>query len=199
MYTAAEQDLGIPYLPIVREYARSLYGSLINISKYGIFSGEPPQGKNEVQYDQSIFEVGDSQKTYGKALVREAIIHSHKGKATHTICYLGHNASVSDMLNKLNTIYAVVVSYDVLTWKFYQVAQEQGESVSDYLICIEGVLNDIKNKFLTWVTEIESDQLLQSRFYSGLCSWIWDGMRDIFRNSAYDVTALMKAAQDLED
>ena len=25
--------------------------------KYGIFSGEPPQGKNEVQYDQWIFEI----------------------------------------------------------------------------------------------------------------------------------------------
>ena len=46
--------------------------------------------------------------------------------------------------------------------------------------------------------EIESDQLLQSRFYSGLHSQIQDGMREMFRNSAYDVTAIMKAAWDLE-
>ena len=49
------------------------------------------------------------------------------------------------------------------------------------------------------MTEIESDQLLQSRFYSGLCSKIWDGVRDVLRKSAYDITALMKAAQDLKD
>ena len=61
---------------------------------------------------------------------------------------------------------------------------------------MEGVLNDIKTKFLAQVTEMESDHLLQSRFYSGLHSQICDGMRDMFRNSAYDVTALMKAAQE---
>ena len=32
-----------------------------------------------------------------------------------------------------------------------------------------------------------------------MCSHICDGMRDMFRNLAYDVSALMKAAQDLED
>ena len=58
--------------------------------RYGIFSGEPPQGKIKVQYDQWIFEVEDSWKMYGEALVREAIIHSLKGKAAHTISYLGH-------------------------------------------------------------------------------------------------------------
>ena len=42
VYTAAEQDLGIPYQPIVVEYARSLYRGLINISKYVVCSGEPP-------------------------------------------------------------------------------------------------------------------------------------------------------------
>ena len=30
-------------------------------------------------------------------------------------------------------------------------------------------------------------------------SQIWDGMRDMFRNSAYDITALIKAAWDLKD
>ena len=44
-----------------------------------------------------------------------------------------------------------------------------------------------------------SDQLLQSSFYSGLHSQIQDSMRDMFRNSSYDVTAFMKAAPDLED
>ena len=93
------------------------------------------------------------------------------------------------MLDKLNTVYGTV----------YQVVQERDESISDHLICIEGVLNGIKMKFLTQMTETESDQLLRSRFYSGLCSQIWDGLRDMFRNSAYDITGLMKPAQDLKD
>ena len=131
-------------------------------------------------------------------MVKEAIIH-FKSKVAHTIHYLGHNASMSAMINKLNTVNGAVVSYDVLMWKFYQVTQEQGESISNYLICIEGVLNDIKTKFPAWVPEMESDQLLWSRFHSGLHSWIHDGIRDMFRNLAYDVTTVMKAAGDLED
>ena len=104
VYTSAEQDLGMHYRPVVTEYARNQYGGLMNIPKYGIFSEETPQGKNEVQYNQWIFEVEDFQKTYGEALVRKAIIWSLKGKVSQTICYLGHNNAVSAMLNKLNTI-----------------------------------------------------------------------------------------------
>ena len=92
--------------------------------------------------------------------MREALIHSLKGKVVHTNCYLGPNTSMSAMLGKLNTVYEAIVSYNVLMHKFYPVTQEQGESISDYLICIEGVLNDIKTKFPIWVTEMESDQLL---------------------------------------
>ena len=114
VYTAAKQDLGMHYQPMVTEYGRNQYRGLVNIPKYGIFSMEPPQGKNEVQYDHWIFEVEDSQKMYGEALVREAIICSLKGKVAHTIHYLGNNTSVLAMLNILNSVYRVVVNCDVL-------------------------------------------------------------------------------------
>ena len=64
------------------------------------------------------------------------------------------------MLDKLNTVYVAIVSYDVLMWKFYQVTQERGECILDYLVHIERVLNDIKTRFPTQVTKMESDQLL---------------------------------------
>ena len=77
--------------------------------------------------------------------------------------------------------------------------QERGKSVSYYWIHVEGVFNDNKMKFPNQVTEIKLDQLLISRCYSGLCSQILDGMRDMFRNSAYNVTALMKTTWDLKE
>ena len=36
------------------------------------------------------------------------------------------------MIDKLNTIYRAVVSYDILMQKFYKVAQDGGESISNY-------------------------------------------------------------------
>ena len=74
------------YWPVVTGYATCQCGGLVNIPKCGIFSWEPPQGKNEVQYDQWIFEVEDSQTTYGEALVREAIIHSSRVKGHRNGC-----------------------------------------------------------------------------------------------------------------
>ena len=68
VYTAAAQDLGIPYQLMVFNYAQGQYGSLGNMPKYWVFSREPTQSKNEVQYNQWIFEVEDSRKTYGEAL-----------------------------------------------------------------------------------------------------------------------------------
>ena len=35
--------------------------------KYGILSGRFAQGKKEFQYDQWIFELEESQKTYGRS------------------------------------------------------------------------------------------------------------------------------------
>ena len=46
---------------------------------------------------------------------------------------------------------------------------------------------------------MESASVIKNTFYSRLCSQIQDGMRDMFRTLAYDVTAFMKAAQDLDD
>ena len=64
------------------------------------------------------------------------------------------------MPDTLNAVYVALASYNVLMWKFYQVAQERGESVSSYLICDEGVLNDFKTQFPIQLMEMESDQLL---------------------------------------
>ena len=113
VYTATEQDLGMHYQPVITGYARSQYRGLVSTPKYGMFSGENPQGKKEIQYNQWIYEV-DSWKKHGEALGREAIIHSLKGKPIHTICHLGHNASVPFMLDKLKTVYEALTSYVVL-------------------------------------------------------------------------------------
>ena len=77
------------------------------------------------------------------------MVHSLKGMVTNTIYYLGHKASMLAMLDILNTAYEAMKNYNVLMQKFYQVTQERGESVSNYLIHVEGVLNDIKTKFPT--------------------------------------------------
>ena len=98
------------------------------------------------------------------------------------------------MLDKLNAIYGAVVSHDVLMQRLYQVTQQWDESMSNYLICVGGVLSGIKTNSWLECLSLNLIWLLQSRFYSVLHSWICDGMRCMLKSLAYDVTALMKAA-----
>ena len=77
--------------------------------KYGMFNKEPPHGKNEVQYDQWIFEVQELQKTYEEALVREAIIFSLKGKAWPALStILGIMPLCQTCSDKLNADYGAM-------------------------------------------------------------------------------------------
>ena len=159
VHTAAKQDLGMHYQPTVIEYARSQYRGLVNSLNMVSSVGNLIRVKMRSNMSNGFLRWKIPGKTYGEALVREAIIHSLKGKAAQTIHYLGHNASVSAMITKLNTVHGAVVSLAVLMQKFDQVDQEWDESISNYLIHVEGVLNDIKHKFPTQVPEMESDQL----------------------------------------
>ena len=45
VYTAAAQHLGIPYQPMVFDYAWGQYGELVKMPKYGVFSGEPTKAR----------------------------------------------------------------------------------------------------------------------------------------------------------
>ena len=74
--------------------------------------GRFPLQNWEVSFDQWVFEVRGVQKSSGKVILWEAITHSLRGTAADLVQCMGSEASVTDILDKLMTIYGMVASFD---------------------------------------------------------------------------------------
>ena len=68
-------------------------------------------------------------------------------------CPLGENASVTDILNKLDGFYGNVFSGETLIQSFYSDFQKEGESVVEYGSRLEQVLSraDLVGKIVCYV------------------------------------------------
>ena len=73
-----------------------------------------------------MYEVKCSRGNYGEVTLWEWITRFLKGKVSDTIQYLGEDASVSIILEKLETVYGAVASYDILMKRFYHLSQDKG-------------------------------------------------------------------------
>ena len=82
--------------------------------KLSIFNGEEVPEKHKISFEWWLFKVRTLQWTYPKSTIKDAIVRSHKGPTTDLMYYLGSGVSVARMSNKLETIYGIIVSYDVL-------------------------------------------------------------------------------------
>ena len=93
------------------------------------FFGDTPPNKGEVSFDQWLFEIKSIMDTYSETLLKEGIIQSLKGAAADIIHYLGPQASGANMLGKLDYVYGIVASFDVLKQSFYRTQLNCGEYV----------------------------------------------------------------------
>ena len=74
-------------------------------------------------------------------IVLQTIRNSLKGSARSLFVPLGENASVTDILNKLDGFYGNVFSGETLIQSFYSDFQKEGESVVEYGSRLEQVLS----------------------------------------------------------
>ena len=200
------------------------------------FSGENQKGdvSFEVWKYELICIIGDAM--YPNTLILQAIRRSLRGKAREILLTVDSTASPSDILSKLEGIYGIVVSRQVLLQQFYLETQHKGESVADYSIRIENLTvdstaspSDILSKLEGIYGIVVSRQVLLQQFYletqhkgesvadysirienllrratvsthlpekerhEMLCSKLWNGLRDpLLKNSSrykFDVTS----------
>ena len=147
------------------------------------FSGENQKGdvSFEVWKYELICIIGDAM--YPNTLILQAIRRSLRGKAREILLTVDSTASPSDILSKLEGIYGIVVSRQILLQQFYLETQHEDESVADYSIRIENLLR--RATVSTHLPEKERHEML--------CSKLWNGLRDpLLKNSPrykFDVTS----------
>ena len=96
-----------------------------------IFSNsDPPLPKGEATYNQ--WEG-----------LWEGIMQLFKGTAANMVRFLGLTPSVKTILDKLDSPYRLVSTFDVMMQGFYREFQGRSESVACYAARLEGKLNEI--------------------------------------------------------
>ena len=157
------------------------YLAQMRIPQFPVFSGE--NQKADVIFEVWKFELNCliNESVNPNSHILQAVRKSLRGRARDMLLTISQTTSPSDVLNKLEGIYANVSSKEVLMQQFYMESRREDEIVADYSICIENLL-----RRATKGTEI-NDKLQNE----SLCSKLWNGLRDpLLKNSSrykYDV------------
>lgn len=80
--------------------------------------------------------------------------------------HLGENASIEDILRKLEGVYGIVESGTTLLQQFYNAKQESGESVAEYGCRLEEIVNRAISRGA--VAKEQANEMLRSKMWTGL-------------------------------
>ena len=89
----------------LHKLAASRHGEALRIPT---FSGSTPPGKNEATFAQWIHEVRDAQARFPEPTIRNWISRSLRGPPADVVRNLGPQATVKDILSKLETMHGTV-------------------------------------------------------------------------------------------
>ena len=117
-----------------------------NIPKLSAFSGE--RAKGEVSFEQWSLELQTLRKTYSDSALQEGMQWSLIGAAADTDRNLGPDVPLDTIIKKFTIMYGNVKSFDLLMQDFYCANQKEEESIPSFATRIEGLLSQIRDRFL---------------------------------------------------
>ncbi|CAC5391274.1 unnamed protein product [Mytilus coruscus] len=129
-----------------------------------IFSGD---AKSETSFDVWKFEVKCllRENLYPELIIVQCMRNSLKNQARNTLLTLPESATLLKILEKLEGIYGNVYSNETLLQSFYTMKLEEGQSVADYGMKLEGILQKAYDKGK--LTSEVRDDMLRTKFWSG--------------------------------
>lgn len=104
--------------------------------------------------------------TVNEDLILQGVRNSLKGEANRVAMHLGENATLGDIIVKLERTYGTVESGTTLLQQFYNCKQEETETIGAYSCRLEDVLNKAIARGA--VSMRQSDDMLRSKLWSGL-------------------------------
>ena len=182
----------------IHKLAVSPHGEALRIPT---FSGSVPPGKNEVTYSQWIHEVREALTRFPESTVRNWISRSLRGPPADAVRSLGPYASITSILNKMETMHGAVVPFDVIMKKLFGMSQSKGESVTNYAIRVESTLANIQRDHPQYVDRQRMQASQRDRFFQGLKKAYRDSLRYLYDTGApYEtiLTAARKAEAEVE-
>ena len=134
------------------------------IPRISIFSGS---AKGATSFDIWRYEINCLKTHYSENVIRQAIRRSLRGEASKAIMCLGPNASVTEILHKMDSIYGIVERQEKLLGEFYSAKQNDDETVADWSCRLEELLGKVDR--ISPIDLAQKDDMLRNVFWHGLC------------------------------
>ena len=93
--------------------------------------------------------------------------------------YLGLQAPVSEIINKLELIYGTLASFNILMQNFYKLQQGKTEKVLVYVTHLEGALNTVQQEYPMMLSMGKVQKHLRDLFH-GLCKQVHDSIHYLY-------------------
>ena len=138
----------------------------IHIPKVPPFSGENKSG--EVTFDVWKYEVKCiiREGNHRTSVVLQAIRNSLRGKARSLLVTLPDNITPTQMIDKLDGVYGNVSDHEALMENFYKQRQEEGESLADFGMRLESVIQIPYER--KKISSTARNEMLCSKFFTGI-------------------------------
>ena len=136
--------------------------------KISIFSGDPKLKPGECSFECWKYEVTCLLKegAYSHQILTPIIRRSLRGEAGQVVRYLGSEASINEIISKLEGLYGTVESGAVLLQQLYQSKQDKGESAAAFGLRLELLANKAKER--GGITQAALNSTLRIVFWQGL-------------------------------
>ena len=114
--------------------------------KFSIFSGEDPRPKTESTFEEWKYEVNclRRDKICSDTVIGQAIRKSLKGQAKKVLLPVGSEATVTDILERLEGVFGNVATPMSILQEFYSVSQKIDEKVAAWGLRLEKIQKAIE-------------------------------------------------------
>ena len=135
---------------------------------------------------------------YPEPLLRQGVLYSLQDQAANSMCYLGPEATLKDIIQKLDTQYGQAASTDVLFQKFYELSQEKSERVHTFTARPEGCLNQLWLCFPKYDSRSRCEQATKGTFILCILKPLRGSVCYLYNNQTITYTRLMVATRKAE-
>ena len=139
-----------------------------------IFSGEKPTPKEEVEYDNWIFQVKNLRKTYTDDAIKNGVVACVRGVANVIVRSAGYDSTLDHIIQFLDDKFSHSETDDCLLQEFHQMQQGTKEGILEYGSKLESKFRFLQERF----PGRYEDSQLRDRFFSS----ILDRNRDAIRH-----------------
>ena len=156
------------------------------------FSCIEPVPKGEGSYEQFKFQIKGYRKTYDNEAIKAGMIGSVTDNARDYLDFVGFDKDLPVLMEALETRYGKGQTTDKLQQEFYQLTQEQNESVQQFV----GQLEFKYKRLICLYPDRYNLNILKERLFYGMTQHLRDSMRYLYKETETGYEQLLSAARE---